>query len=370
MGEITHSVSNSDEKFVTGKMAIRQEQRLEDEIKALTDLLLDSDLLAANALPMYENLGMALSLLTQIASCQWGCQGGDHFIENMLRRFCNSAFASLRLASCGLYDEALGPARGMSELVNLFQVFCLNESYLTQWKQMSPKKRLSKFSPSQVRRTIENSGQKPLISKEVYSKLCENGIHVSPTSIYVSHEYENTLYVGGHFAVPGLFLLLTRLSYTVAPCLALAGKLAKVPEEKKQVLAEALTIVLNGVHGIDVTDYETFMNKFRAEHTHDLVLQELSQRGGDDWQSFIKTLMPELSDENYLANFEGMAEKEVQDKIFPIIYERIAQQVIQKSQKQTIRWSINAARDAFAKQLKDLAEEEGDYKVSISTQVE
>ena len=364
MKNIAHPAAESEEEFVTGKRVIRQEQRVEDENKALTDLRLDSDPLLARALQMYENLGTAISLLTQMSTCRWGCRGGDHDIENLLRRFCNSTFASLRLMVSGLYDEALGPARGMAELINLLQVFCIDASYLAQWKQISPKQRLAKFSPVQVRKTIERHGHKPLVTKEVYAKLCENGIHVSPTSIYISHEYEDSLYVGGNFAIPGLLLILSRLSHTVAPCLVLGGKLVNASKEKMKILAETARKLIEEAYSWDVTDYEEFFHKFRAQYTRELVLQELSTISEQEWQEYVGKLVPDLTNQDDL---DKMTEQEIEEIVFPLIYERMAQRLIQRSREQTQRWSVEAARDAFVKQVMDMVGEVNKHDSGIST---
>jgi len=313
------------EEFLTGKRVIRSEQKIEDEIRALTDLLLDSDPIISNRTSnMYESLGTALSLIGQVASCAWGCRGKDHIIENLLRRFCNCAFASLRLMACGLYDEALGPARSMAEIVNLLQVFCIDKKHLEEWKQILPKQRLKKFSPVKVRLAIEKHGQIPLISKDIYSKLCENGIHVSPDAIHISHEYENRLYVGGHFALPGFLLILTRLSSTVAPCLVLAGHLVGAPNEKMKILWHEAKTLLDSRYGIDVTEYEIFVEKFRAEHTHARVLEKLSTIDKQTWRDFINKLIPELTETGVISDIDKMTTEELQNKVYPIIYNKLA----------------------------------------------
>src|SRR6266581_6954669 len=101
----------SEGQFITNQDTIRFEQDHQDAIKSLTEILLESGQLGINAPKVYEGLGKTLFYILQIATCQWGCKQGDHVIENLLRRFYNSACAALRLMASGLYDEALGSVR-------------------------------------------------------------------------------------------------------------------------------------------------------------------------------------------------------------------------------------------------------------------
>jgi hypothetical protein len=125
-----NSTSKSEQRSISGLDAIRLEQDQQDAIKALTEILLDSGRLGVNAPKVYERVGDILFQIFQIATCQWGCRHGDHVIENLLRRFYNSACAALRLMASGLYDEALGPIRVMAEIVNILQAFEKDSNYL------------------------------------------------------------------------------------------------------------------------------------------------------------------------------------------------------------------------------------------------
>jgi hypothetical protein len=167
---------------LSGKALLDREQEIEDAIASFSEYLFYSNQMGVYSPLIYEQLGNSLSLIVQIASCAWGCRGGEHDIENILRRFCNSAFAALRLMNSGLYDEALNHARSMGEIVNLLQVFCLSEGSLEEWKKLSTKERMRKFSPAKVRLVIESQGQQPVADKATYSKLCEISIHISPWS--------------------------------------------------------------------------------------------------------------------------------------------------------------------------------------------
>ncbi len=70
-----------------------------------------------------EHLGTVLSMLDRVASCSWGCAGGDHVAEFVVARCTNTARASLRLLNHGYYDESLSMTRSLAEAANLLISF-------------------------------------------------------------------------------------------------------------------------------------------------------------------------------------------------------------------------------------------------------
>ena len=65
---------------------LQSEFEIENEVEELTAKLLDEGQLGTRAPQIYAELGTALSLFLQIASCQWECRGGEHNSENLVRR--------------------------------------------------------------------------------------------------------------------------------------------------------------------------------------------------------------------------------------------------------------------------------------------
>jgi Fe2+ or Zn2+ uptake regulation protein/plasmid stabilization system protein ParE len=350
--DITHSTFGDEKNFVSGKEVIRAAQDYEDSLKALFDSLLDAGQLGTRVPEVYEQLGKALLLLYQIATCRWGCRQGDHVVENLVRRFHNSALAALRLMVSGLYDEALGSIRGLAEIVNLLQAFHLDNHYFEQWKASSLEERLAKFSPVRVRRFLEKKGKRPTVNQEVYSKLCENGVHVSPTSIYYSYDFEDIQYVGGYFALPGIFLILNTLAWIVGPCLIIAGHLVQASEEKKQMLRNAAIELLHSAGGITINNYEETFQKFRAEHHHQLVLEEVSKMDEQKWQEFVTQLEQDLEQSGEMDKIRHLDEEEMKEQLFSLAYEKIYQQQRQRSREQVPQW-LTAAQSALVKQMKE-----------------
>jgi hypothetical protein len=55
--------------------------------KKFTAKLLDEGQLGTRAPQIYAELGTALSVFLEIASCQWECRGGEHNEENLVRHW-------------------------------------------------------------------------------------------------------------------------------------------------------------------------------------------------------------------------------------------------------------------------------------------
>jgi hypothetical protein len=86
-------------KILTGAEFIKLLEKLEnDGFARSSDQLPEMGKAAPQTL---EHLGTVLSLLDRLASCHWGCKGGDHVAEYLAGRCCSSARASLRLLRHG-----------------------------------------------------------------------------------------------------------------------------------------------------------------------------------------------------------------------------------------------------------------------------
>ena len=157
-------------------------QRYQDSMEKQTKACLETQL-GSRAPQIYEGLGAALKLLTELATCQWGCRGGAHTVENLVRRVCNYTSASLRLAHLGLYDEALTLVRPVSEIGNLLQLFQIDSEALRRWNQLPERERRKEFGPAIIRKAIEIKNQTPIVGSDAYSKLSEicvsNCLHCS-----------------------------------------------------------------------------------------------------------------------------------------------------------------------------------------------
>src|SRR5438094_6110404 len=123
---------------------------------------------SARGQAIYALVDEAVKLLNDLASCAEQCRGGDHLIENLVRRFCNYVLAAHRLTLIAYYDEALALIRAAGELANLFRLFALAPDRLASWKAATREVRLDEFKPSHVRSAIVELGGVPVVSREVY----------------------------------------------------------------------------------------------------------------------------------------------------------------------------------------------------------
>jgi hypothetical protein len=228
-----------DDRFLIGKEHLDTAERYERESAEAALTLLGNGTLGKRAPVIYENLGTVLSLLSQLASCAWGCRGGGHDVENLVRRCCNYAFSALALARSGYYDEALAMVRGVAEVVNLLQAFTVDARHLRDWQTMPERDRRDRYGPVAVRKLIEESGKTPAVERETYTALCELGVHVTPNSMRTSHQHDGRVHVGGMFSILGFLLVLNELGICLSPAVVFAGQLVNLPADRVRELVGA-----------------------------------------------------------------------------------------------------------------------------------
>jgi hypothetical protein len=135
-------------QFVYGLKLLQNEFEIEDSVEQTTDGLLAKGQLGERAPRLYRELGTALSLFVQMACCQWGCRGGEHREENLLRRLANYSFGALRLARLGLYNESISMLRSVAELANLIELFTLRRDHLSDWHSTPATERWKSYGPA------------------------------------------------------------------------------------------------------------------------------------------------------------------------------------------------------------------------------
>jgi len=243
--------------FVYGSELLENEFAIETEIERAADTYLAEGQFGERAPKIYAELGTALSLLLQAASCQWGCRGGDHMPENLLKRLANYSFAALRLARLGLYNESLTMLRSVAELANLIELFVVDKAQLCAWLATPRNERWREFKPDAVNRKVVATGNRPIVDRQTYSKLCDVGPHVSPESAKLSHQHNGTVHVGGEFSAFAFLLVLNELAIMLGACLKLGGHLIQAPSDRIQFLTEAgEKLEQSATAWLRVTNYE------------------------------------------------------------------------------------------------------------------
>ncbi len=165
----------------------------------------------------YQLIGTALSVLYQAATCHRKCHGGPHILESLCGRMYNLAVGAYLLAQRGLYDEALNLTRSIGEASNLIALSVIDKAALKEWLSSDKKTRLSKFSPSKIRKALER--QEPalvLASEDWYAKFCEAYTHVTPQTKPNMHNSRGQAYVGGVYQAEGLNSTLEELATVLA----------------------------------------------------------------------------------------------------------------------------------------------------------
>jgi hypothetical protein len=197
-------------------------------------------------------LGTVLSLTDRLASCWWGCQGGDHMLEYLVGRSAASARGSLRLADAGYYDESLSITRNVGEIANLLSLFVHDPQSMAAWRAASRQQRINKFGPSAVRKAVVALGGPLPISEDRYHALCEVGVHVTPDTRPQAHNPLAMPVLGGEFQATGFVLALNELAMAMSFVGVFAAKLLGAkPDVRKQFAAAGRDLASN-IGGIEI----------------------------------------------------------------------------------------------------------------------
>ena len=165
-----------------------------------------------------ELLGTSLSALYQAATCHRHCYGGSHVLEALSGRIYNLAVSAYQLAMCGFYDEALNLTRSIGETANLISLSVCDKQALAEWLASDTKARLTKFSPSRVRKILKTKRPALLIaSDDWYSDFCEKYTHVTPRTRPNLHAASGQAHVGGIYDSAELRRVITEIATIVGP---------------------------------------------------------------------------------------------------------------------------------------------------------
>lgn len=248
---------------------------LQDECQNVSLKLLPS--LGKSAPKCYEDLGTGVSYLDRMASCFWGCRGGDHIIERIIGRTASSASASLRLLLCGYYDESLALTRSLGESSNLLLLFNKDSAAYSEWIGAPEDDRKRKFSAVKVRLKLEEekSTNKDLfellvIGKERYGALSEISVHLTPETSPQMYNPVGVPILGARYQQFGFLSCLNELCRVVGVTVAFAPKLLGYEAERKKEVRDAGITLLASMGRIDVlTDRSPVFKENTAEQSHD-----------------------------------------------------------------------------------------------------
>lgn len=112
----------------------------------------------------------------------------------------------------GFYDEALNLTRSIGEVSNLIALSVVDKKALQEWLTSDKRTRLRKFSPSAVRKALEQHERSLLIADEDwYSRFCETYTHITPNTKPNMHNNTGQPYAGGVYQIEGLAMAVSEL---------------------------------------------------------------------------------------------------------------------------------------------------------------
>ena len=198
-----------------------------------------------------DTLGTALSLLDRIASCWWGCEGGDHQRERLLGRADSNSRAIVLLLRMGYYDEALGIVRQLGELVNLLWLFMLSDEALLEWQGADEEERRRRFKPVDVRIRIEDLDAPQPMDQHLYGKLSGMSTHTEPDTNPQSHNAFGIPSLGAYFQETGALVVLNHLAQLVVVALVFGATLLK-NEPDRSLVFDAARHLAESIGGVDL----------------------------------------------------------------------------------------------------------------------
>ena len=264
----------------------------EDKIEGETDSLIPA--LGVKASACWNEVGTVLSLLDRMASCWWGCGGGDHTIEYLCGRVASNGRAVLRLLRFGFYDEALSLCRSMGEIANLLQLFSMDGAVLRDWKNSSRRERMNRFGPARVRQLLESANTPVVIDQERYRMLSERSVHVHPSTKPQSHNFWGIPSATTHIQKAGLLVCLNELALPLSVSSAFGAILVNLDENVKTEIVNAarnLAQQIGGVTIIEIEDYyESVQEQFGDWNEVEIIMKQLQRNNPSAFVQIMQSL--------------------------------------------------------------------------------
>jgi hypothetical protein len=215
--------------------------RILDVCVTSTERFLEHDSIV---LGQVKKLGTILSLLDRLSCCYWGCHKGDHTKECLLGRACTSTSAAWILVRHGHYDAALGIARDVGEIANLFMLFSADTNAFDQWKNSDDRTRWNNFGPSKVRKALQQLNVAIPVGENIYGMLSKRATHVTPNTRPELHSNADHPLSGGTFQEDGVRMCLAHIGFAIG-ITALTGTLLLRPAEQhaKKIVTTASALI-------------------------------------------------------------------------------------------------------------------------------
>ena len=210
-----------------------------------------------------ETLGTVLSYLDRIASCWWGCDGGDHQQERLVGRAASNARAALLLLRAGYYDEALGVVRQIGELANLLWLFMNSSEAFLEWRNANESVRRRSFRAVRVRERLEDAELFMPLDESLYSKLSGTSTHANPDTTPQSHNVVGLPTMGAYFQEAGALVVLNHIAQLIVFALLYATTLLQQSEDKVTALRAGRKLA-ESIGAIDLETVEEYQEEVRS----------------------------------------------------------------------------------------------------------
>jgi hypothetical protein len=246
-----------------GKSFFKLVAAVEDANVTKTDRLLPK--IGKKAPACYREIGTILSVLDRMASCWWTCRGGDHLIEYMCGRTASFGRASIRLIRMGFYDEALALVRTIAEIANLFALFQLEPSSLSDWRTLPEKRRKLQFSPVQVRIRLGQIAQGAYVNKVDYDLLSGRSTHAHPNTRPQSYNVLNMPSAGPLLQQEGLLICLNELGAALVLIILYGTQLLAYKRPLRLRLLKAGRKLAEQIGGARLSELTDFHQRIREK---------------------------------------------------------------------------------------------------------
>ena len=235
----------------------------EDDCEVTSDKKIDD--LGEKAPACLSRIGTALSCLDRMASCWYGCSGGDHIVEYLCGRVASNARAGLRLTRLGFYDETLLLCRTVGETANLMQLFVFDPDALAQWKILAKQKRMKQFSPVKVRHKLTDLSSRPLIDHERYRMLCERSAHVQPDTKPQTHNILGIPIAGSSFQEAGMVVCLNELARPLSGVLVFGARLLNLEANAQKNIRSVGRNLVEAIGGATIDTIDDYSRQVRDD---------------------------------------------------------------------------------------------------------
>ena len=207
------------------------------ECKCSTETM-DRLLRARKKLSLFDCICAACSILDDMDSCLWHCEGGDHSVHYLCGKVSSHCKAALCLLRNGYYDEALALCRIIGETANLLCLFYSDGQQLKKWGSLEEGEKRREFEPVKVRIRLEDSGIANLpIDKERYKELSVRSVHASPHTRPNEYNCGRVPSLGSIFQEDGLNRVLPELARLLCLVTFFGSKLLQIPDRPKRTIS-------------------------------------------------------------------------------------------------------------------------------------